>query len=343
MALTTEEIKYIRDALDESARPLFFFDDDPDGLSSFLLLYRYKGDGIGVCVKSTPELKVDFARKIDEYHPDTIFILDKPLVSQDFLDKCKGKKVIWLDHHEPQKPKGAKYFNPRVHDDADNRPTSYWAWRITQKDLWIGMTGTVGDWCLPDDITKEFKAQYPTLITEDINRPQDALFNSGIGKIAKMFSFLLKGNTSDVNKSIKILTRIEDEKELLTHTTSRAKLLWKRYKGMDKEYTELLNSINTDDPEIILFTYKETRISFTSDISNELLYLYPERLIIIAREKGGEMKISLRTTVLDLPKILKKALVGIDGYGGGHTHACGGCVKKDQFDEFIENIKNELK
>ena len=35
-----KEIKEIRKALSESARPLIFFDDDPDGLCSFLQFYR---------------------------------------------------------------------------------------------------------------------------------------------------------------------------------------------------------------------------------------------------------------------------------------------------------------
>lgn len=63
MGLTTEQINEIRKELDTSFNPLFFFDDDPDGLSSFLLLYRYVREGHGIVVKATPDLRVDFAKE----------------------------------------------------------------------------------------------------------------------------------------------------------------------------------------------------------------------------------------------------------------------------------------
>ncbi len=40
--------------------------------------------------------------------------------------------------------------------------------------------------------------------------------------------------------------------------------------------------------------------------------------------------------------IIEKALVGISGYGGGHEHACGACVKVEDFNQFIDNFKKEL-
>lgn len=40
--LKEDEIKMIKEELDSCKRPLFFFHDDADGLSSFLLMYRRK-------------------------------------------------------------------------------------------------------------------------------------------------------------------------------------------------------------------------------------------------------------------------------------------------------------
>jgi single-stranded DNA-specific DHH superfamily exonuclease len=342
MSLTNDEIVYIRNELVNSARPLIFFDDDPDGLSSFLLFYRLKNEGKGIVIKSTPEVSGEYAKKVEEYQPDVVFILDKPLVSQDFFDACKGKKVIWLDHHAPQKMHGVKYFNPRIHDDDDNRPTSYWAYRIVLQDLWIAMAGIVGDWALPDDATKKLRLEYPDLLSDSIIKPQDALFNSKIGHISRIFSFLLKGKTTEVLKAIKILTRIENPKELLEHNTPRSSLLYKKYQHMDDEYQKLLKSVNTNDKKIIIFTYEENKMSFTADLSNELLYKYPEKLIIIGRGKNDELKLSMRSSLLVLPPMIEKALVGIEGYGGGHAHACGGAVKKKDFQKFLEQLKAQI-
>ena len=85
--ITTEEIDKIRNYLEKSENPLFFFDDDQDGLASFLLLWKHIGRGHGVVVKGSPELTEEYVRKVEEYRPDKVFILDKPMLSQDFV-KC---------------------------------------------------------------------------------------------------------------------------------------------------------------------------------------------------------------------------------------------------------------
>ncbi|MFC2133933.1 hypothetical protein ACFLTH_04890, partial [Bacteroidota bacterium] len=95
MSLTNEEILEIRSALNESVRPLFFFDDDPDGVCAFIQLYKYVGDGKGIIVKVASELGEDFAHKVEEYQPDLVVVLDVPRVSQDFIDRV-SQKIIWL-------------------------------------------------------------------------------------------------------------------------------------------------------------------------------------------------------------------------------------------------------
>ena len=86
-------------------------------------------------------------------------------------------------------------------------------------------------------------------------------------------------------------------------------------------------------------------MSFTSDLSNELLYKFKDKVIIICREKNGEMKCSIRNhyeNKLKVSYVIKKALKGVDGYGGGHDHACGACIKVESFDIFLEQFKEQL-
>ena len=83
-------------------------------------------------------------------------------------------------------------------------------------------------------------------------------------------------------------------------------------------------------------------MSFTGDLSNELLYRLPDKLIIIGRDKEDEIRMSLRIKGKLLSEILKKSLIGIEGYGGGHEHACGASVKKHDFKKFISNIRKYL-
>ena len=63
---TEKQLTFLREELATAQNPLFFYDDDPDGLSSFLLLYRYKKEGKGVIVKTTPKLGSIFVNKVKE-------------------------------------------------------------------------------------------------------------------------------------------------------------------------------------------------------------------------------------------------------------------------------------
>ena len=79
--LNEKQITEIREHLEKAQNPLFFYDNDCDGLCSFLILRRFLGRGKGVAVRSFPELNAKYARKAKELGADYIFVLDKPLIS----------------------------------------------------------------------------------------------------------------------------------------------------------------------------------------------------------------------------------------------------------------------
>ena len=100
MALTQKQYDHIKSELDNCQNPLYFFDDDPDGLSSFLLLYRYKREGHGIVVKTHPTLDARLAPSLDDYKPDKVFILDVALLEQSFVDICPVP-IICINHPLP--------------------------------------------------------------------------------------------------------------------------------------------------------------------------------------------------------------------------------------------------
>ncbi|MBS3121852.1 hypothetical protein J4434_03145 [Candidatus Woesearchaeota archaeon] len=347
----------IKKELDDCSRPLFFFDDDPDGLSSFLLLYRYKQAGKGIVVKTYPVLDEKFFNSVKDYEPDKIFIVDIPKISENFLKKL-SMPVIYIDHHDicQIKQDNLIYFNPHIYNEKDERCVSYWCYKIINiaegdniieqktKDIWIAMVGCVGDWHLPD-FKSEFTKQYPKLLSQNLNKPEKALFSSKIGQLTRVFSFILKGQHKDVMSSIKVLTRIEHPDEIMKKTTSQGRFIYKQFEKINKLYQELLKAITKENihENILTFFYTEKQWSFTSDLSNELLYKYPDKVIIVCREKSGEFKCSIRSNKHKLPDKIKNALVGLEGYGGGHDYACGTCVKDKDFNVFLERFKSELK
>lgn len=342
MALTEKQYTEIMAQVESSTKPLFFFHDDPDGLASFLLLYRAINRGKGVVVKkSTPSVGVDFLRKVQEYGPDRIFVLDVAIVEQEFIDNA-GAPVVWIDHHEPLARKDILYFNPRASRMEDNDPVSLICYRAVKRDEWIAAAGVVGDWFVPDFLDK-LEERYPELVDKNAKTAGELLFETKLGKLSKIFSFILKGRNEDILQSVKVLTRIEDPKEILEQSTSRGRLLFKRYSYVNKPYEKLLETAKkAKNDKMLVFVYKH-QTSFTGDLSNELLYLFPDSVIVVGRERQDAIKLSLRGRKVRIVDALKKALQDVGGYGGGHEYACGAVVSTTLFPEFIEKLKKNLK
>ena len=343
MALSEKQFLEIRNALDAAERPFFLHDDDPDGTCAFLLFQRYIGKGKGMPVKSIPVVDAKFIPKVKEYDPDIVFILDIPMVDQEFLDAMQCP-VIWLDHHPVLDRKKVRYYNPRFADPNDNPSTTVNAYHVVKRDLWLAMIGGVADWQLPD-FTPEFQQQYPDLLPKHIQTPEDALFTAPIGTLVKVVSFLLKGDIADIKKSLNVLAKIQGPYEILQQQTPQGKYLWKVYQRVNKLYEKLLEQALRQPSRngIRLFTYPDSKTSFTKELSNEMLYRFPDDVIVIGRMKSGEYRLSLRSKHLIIRDALEKALIGIQGYGGGHEHACGASVKEQDFERFLENLQAEIR
>jgi single-stranded DNA-specific DHH superfamily exonuclease len=343
MGLTDKQLQELREIFDSSARPLILFDDDADGLASFLIIYKHIREGKGMPVKNAPELGPEVAEKVNDYGPDLVIIVDVPIINQDFIDKVKTK-IVWIDHHPLIDRKGVHYYNPRQENPDDNRPTSYWIYKAIPENLWIAMTGIVGDWFLPEDeMLNEFRENYPNLLPDEIKRPEAALHDSKLGELIRIISFNLKGKASDVIKFMKVMTRIQDPAEILEQTTAGGRFIYKKYAKLKQTYDILLSQIKVNpDDKLLVFVYKSPDYSFSAELSNELIYKNPDKVILVVWEYGGEYKCSLRSTQVNLPKLIEKSLKGISGYGGGHDHAAGACIKIDDFEQFVANIKKHI-
>ncbi|MBW3002027.1 DHH family phosphoesterase [Candidatus Woesearchaeota archaeon] len=341
--LNEKEIQQIKDELDTCKRPLFFFHDDQDGLASFLLFYRYVKEGKGQVLKAKPNLTELHAKKVEDYGADKVFVLDIAMVDQEFIDQA-GVPVIWIDHHPVVQRDNVKYFNPRTKDENLNIPVAYLCYQVVQQDLWIAMVGCLGDWYVPDFID-EFRKKYPDLLPEKYKTAREILFETKMSILNKVFSFNLKGNTSDVLKCIKVMTRIDSPNEILEQSTPKGKLIYKKYQKINKAYEELKETVlkqKQQKGKVMLFKYTDDKLSLTKDLANELLYMFPDRVIVLGREKSGELRCSIRAMKIDLKPVVEKALMDVNGYGGGHEHACGAAIKLQDIDKFISNIEKQV-
>ncbi len=336
--LTEKQVEEIREHLEKAQNPIFFFDNDADGLASFLLLRRHIGRGKGVAIKSFPELNVSYARKLYELNPDYVFILDKPAVSEGFLEEVKklNLPLVWIDHHNVPKPEIENYYNP-YYNDKTSEPVSYLCYKIAKKkeDIWIGMIGCIGDGFFPE-FTEEFGEKYPELWGDDIRTASQALYTTEIGRITRILGFGLKDRTSKVVAMLKFLCSAQGPFDVLDEEKARSIL--QRFKQVNTKYSRLIDKARNFVKGNLLFFQYGGDLSLSADIANELFFLFPDKVIVVAYIKGAKANISLRW-MRDIREVTLKAIKGLEGAtGGGHEHATGAQVSVEDVPKFKENL-----
>ncbi len=342
--LTEREIKEIRGHLEKAQNPIFFFDNDPDGLCSFLLLQRYIGRGKGIPVKTFPSLDADYFRKINELNADYVFILDKPVVSIEFFKEIEQVNipVVWIDHHKIDKneiPKFVNYYNPMDNSDR-NEPTSYLCYQVSQKkeDLWISVAGCISDKFIPE-FYSQFKEIYPDL---SINSKDafEIFYDSEIGKIARIFSFGLKDRTINVVNMLKFLINAKTPYEVLEESNKNYSMHY-RFRQIYKKYKKFLDKateVGKKSGRVLFFQYGGD-LSISSDLSNQLIHHFPDKTVIVVYVTGIKANISVRGK--NVRGIILKAIEGINGAtGGGHEDAVGAQLKISELEKFKEKLFN---
>lgn len=340
--LSEVQIKDIREHLEKAQNPLFFFDNDADGLASFLLLRRYIGRGKGVAIKSFPDLNASYARKLYELKPDYIFVLDKPMIAQGFLDEVKALNLplVWIDHHDVPMPNienSEIYYYNGFLQDKKSEPVSYLCYKITNKkeDLWLAVVGSIGDGFFPDFVS-DFANQYYELWGKNIGTAFKALYTTEIGRITRILSFALKDRTSKVVAMLRYLIQAKSPLDVLDE--EKAKTILQRFNQINLKYSRLVEKAKRFARGNLLFFQYGGELSLSADIANELFFLYPEKIIVVAYIKGTKANISLRWEK-DIRKITLKAIENLEGAtGGGHEHATGAQVSVEDLPKFKENL-----
>jgi single-stranded DNA-specific DHH superfamily exonuclease len=344
--LTNKQIEEIRGHLNAAQNPVFFFDNDQDGLCSFLLLQKYIGRGKGFPIKTSPALTKDYFRKVEEFNSDYIFILDKPEVSEDFVEEVEKRNIpiIWIDHHTidaDKIPKYVNYYNPLYEKDKTNEPVTYLCYKIANKkeDLWLAVVGCISDNLVPD-FYKDFMKDFPDLC-KDHKNAFDILYGSEIGKIARIIGFGLKDKISNVISMIKFLISSKGPYDFLEEN-NKNKSIHKRFAEIDKKYQKILSKAKKDgiSGNLLFFKYAGDT-SMSSDIANGLKYLFPNKIITVLYTKGVKVNISARgKNVRDL---ILKAIQGLENStGGGHENAVGAQIRKEDIDEFENRLRKAV-
>jgi nanoRNase/pAp phosphatase (c-di-AMP/oligoRNAs hydrolase) len=293
-----------------------------------------------VAIKSFPELNKNDLRKVDELKPDYVFILDKPRVSNDFLQAILEKNIpiVWIDHHiidkefQPNEEmlKQINYFNSA----PSCEPTTYLAYKtFRKKDLqWLSLIGCIGDNFLPD-FAEEF-AEKNSEIFQLCDDAFDCMYKTEIGKVATMLNFGLKDTTTNVLKMIYLLSSASGPQDILEEN-AKTKQLHKKYSELSKFMEKILKKANTIK-NIILLEYSG-QTSMSSELSNKLIFENKNKIVLVIFKKSDVANVSIRGKYAK--RILLQAIKEIGGaIGGGHDEASGARIPIDKLEEFKKNI-----
>ncbi len=343
--LTQEQLQEVRDQLETSQNPLFFYDNDCDGLCSFLILRRALDRGKGVAIKSFPDLKAQYIRKVDELNPDAIIILDKAELSEEFATHAeeKGIPIIWIDHHETKTPKEIIQKTSYYNSYPSSEPVSYIAQKIfnRQQDLWLATIGCIGDVYMPD-FAEKFANDNPELLPPN-TEVFTALQATTIGKIARKLNFGLMDTTTNILHLIKYLFKATGPYDILEENPS-TKQFHKRVNQLEEflqTQIEKAESQVDESSSLLFFTYSGNT-SMSSEISNRLAFKHKDKLIVVAFLRPEKANISIRgKKALEITKAATKDLLGATG--GGHEEATGAMVPITDFEKFKSNIKELTK
>ena len=344
--LTKKQVKEIKEHLEKAQNPLFFFDNDPDGLCSFLLLQRYIGRGKGIPIRSFPEMNAEYFKKVGELNADYIFILDKPVVSKEFLEEARkfNMPIVWIDHHKTDNldiPDFVDYYNSALGRTKKCEPVTALCYQITNKkeDLWLSIVGCISDRFVPSFYSR-FRKLYPDLSIKSKDA-FEILYKSQIGIIIRMFCFALKDRTSNVMQMLRFLTGVKSPYEVLEESNKNREMhiRFRQISKKSEKFIEKAKSIS-EKGKILFFQYSGD-LSISADLSNELTYLFPEKIIVVIYTTGIKANISVRGE--KIKDLVLKSLKDLDGAtGGGHENAVGAQVKIADLEKFKENMKNNL-
>jgi single-stranded DNA-specific DHH superfamily exonuclease len=116
----------------------------------------------------------------------------------------------------------------------------------------------------------------------------------------------------------------------------------RRFNQIYRKYQKIIEKAKSaiTENKILFFQYSGD-MSISADLSNELTFLYPKKIIIVAYVKGIKANISVRGK--KIRELFLKAIEGLEGAtGGGHEDAVGGQVRVEDLEKFRENFEKEM-
>jgi len=337
--LKDKEVKEIREHLERAQNPVFFYDTDADGLSSFLLLSRWIDRGMGVIARNPRESAEMYLKKVEELGADYVFVLDTPQITPEFVKGVEEMNIpiVIIDHHDVARIDTPFYYNP-VHSSGKSEPVSYLCYKITgqKRDLWISALGCISDAYIPD-FFEEFAKDNPELVDSEYKSAFDVRYRCKLGKLIDIFNYGLKDSLTNVVKMSTFLLKINSYTEMLEENSKTHSFLTK-YNEINEIIEKLVSKADNEVQGNLLFFTYGGGMSVSQQLSDRLYYKYPKAIIVVGFRKPGFIRVSMRWSG-DIRTIALKIIDQIPGAtGGGHEHATGAQIPEEHFEKFKEKM-----
>lgn len=346
MTLKTD-LSHVRELLERSQNPIFLYDNDADGLCSYVLLRRWLDRGKGIAVRTHPDIEAGYAHRAQSLGADLIVVLDCPFLGESFVQELKeaALPILWMDHHKVDSPHHADsyvhVFNPSLGSRPRTEPVTYWCYQLTQRaeDMWIALMGCIADHYLPP-FAKEFAKKSPELWKKNVRNPFDAYYGTGIGTLAQSLGFGLKDSVSHVVYLQNFLISCQSPEAVFEELSSRSSFA-EKYNDIRTKYNALLAPALEQSHEDLVFYQYSGGLSISSELANELSHRFSGKYILVAYVNAGICTMSLRGK--GVKSILEKMLPAFENStGGGHADAVGSKIRAEDLDRFVALFRKLL-
>lgn len=334
--------KAFLDKIQPGASVLIIHHTDADGCCAGAIIYKYLAKkGIKNISTASPSFSPRIGEKTQKAltrgPPDYLIVVDLGCESADFLSGLSNTTpVLVVDHHciRDQSFGNSTLVNPCNLDlpTSFNPSATYLCHKIAEESDWLAVIGTYGDKgeSKIQGLSKQVQEKYG-ITEEEILRAAhliDCAESVEQGGAQKAISALIESNTFS---------------DILEHPELN-KFAGKIQSEIDKTFASYQENVIIDDSLDLIILPIKTKYNIKSAISNFLQEKHPDKVILICEDRGGKVRISLRTMrEMDFPEIIRKSLKGIGGTGGGHSKAAGLTLPNGTLDQFLDNFKRELK
>jgi single-stranded DNA-specific DHH superfamily exonuclease len=347
-------MKYMKEAVEflnnikKTDEILIVFNNDGDGICSCSLVMKFleiTGRKKPYIISQPMPMDKNIINKIKSTFPQKIIFLDLVVDQQeDIVKKIRGfADILIIDHHKIQKNLNGRtivHYNPRFTKKDAYQSTSYCVYKIISqlvdvKDvLWIAAVGMISDYNLEGskDLETEAKKSY------DIGTP---LYESFLGRLSDMIAATRATKLMSCEEMVHLFLKIKDPKNL-ENTKDTDKLI-QSYKEIENEKISIMADANKNTnitKNLVLYEIK-SKFNLDALISTMLSENYRNKLVLVYSKSGNRYKVSARNQDknIDAARIMKNAVAGLKGSGGGHEAAAGAVVDAKDWDKFLEHVK----